>query len=157
MIMIMMVMMIFVVCIAFVYALGCKCFNGEGVVEMSIISSIRPCNQRGSSYQDPAANRTTRRPADHCKETQTVVVWTCFPFIRSGQNHLARHNERGKKTMQTEEEVGRQHQGMDLSLIHISEPTRLWHISYAVFPSLPLSALSSSLFHCALQDGFGQT
>ena len=26
-----------------------------------------------------------------------------------------------------------------------------------VFPSLPVSALSSSPFHCALQDGFGQT
>ena len=26
-----------------------------------------------------------------------------------------------------------------------------------VFPPLPLSALSSSPFHCALQDGFGQT
>ena len=26
-----------------------------------------------------------------------------------------------------------------------------------VFPPLPLSALSSSRFHCALQDGFGQT
>ena len=34
-------------------------------------------------------------------------------FIRSGQNHLARHSERGKKTRQTEKEVGRQHQGMD--------------------------------------------
>ena len=45
--------------------------------------------------------------------TQTAVVWSCFPFIRSGQNHLARHSERGKKTRQTEEEVGRQHQGMD--------------------------------------------
>ena len=31
-----------------------------------------------------------------------------FLFIRSGQNHLARHSERGKKTRQTEEEVGRQ-------------------------------------------------
>ena len=31
----------------------------------------------------------------------------------SGQNHLARHSERGKKTRQREEEVGRQHQGMD--------------------------------------------
>ena len=29
------------------------------------------------------------------------------PFIRSGQNHLAKHSERGKKTRQTEEEVGR--------------------------------------------------
>ena len=27
-------------------------------------------------------------------------------FIRSGQNHLARHSERGKKIRQTEEEVG---------------------------------------------------
>ena len=34
-------------------------------------------------------------------------------FIRSFQNHLARHSERGEKTRQTEEEVGRQHQGMD--------------------------------------------
>ena len=41
------------------------------------------------------------------------MVWSCLPFIGSGQNHLARHSERGKKTRQTEEEVGRQHQGMD--------------------------------------------
>ena len=41
------------------------------------------------------------------------MVWSCFHFIRSGQNHLARHSESGKKTRQTEEEVGRQHQGMD--------------------------------------------
>ena len=43
---------------------------------------------------------------------QTAVVWSCLPFIRSGQNQFARHSERGKKTRQTEEEVGRQHQGM---------------------------------------------
>ena len=36
-----------------------------------------------------------------------------LPSIRSGQNHLARYSERGKKTRQTEEEVRRQHQGMD--------------------------------------------
>ena len=29
---------------------------------------------------------------------QTAVVWSCLPLIRSGQNHLARHSERGKKT-----------------------------------------------------------
>ena len=29
------------------------------------------------------------------------MAWTCLPFIRSGQNHLARHSERGKKTRQT--------------------------------------------------------
>ena len=32
------------------------------------------------------------------------MVWSCFPFIRSGQNHLARHSEREKKTRQTKEE-----------------------------------------------------
>ena len=62
--------------------------------------------------RDPAGNRTTRRHLDHCKETQTAVVWSCFPFIRSGQNHFARHSERRKKTRQAEE-VKRQHQGMD--------------------------------------------
>ena len=41
------------------------------------------------------------------------MVWTCLPFIGSGQNHLARHSKRRKKTRQTEEEVGRQQQGMD--------------------------------------------
>ena len=46
-------------------------------------------------------------------ETQTEVVWTRLPCITSGQNHLARHSERGKKTKQTEKKVGRQHQGMD--------------------------------------------
>ena len=44
---------------------------------------------------------------------QTAVVWSCLLFIRSGQNHLASHSERGKKRKQTKEEVGRQHQGMD--------------------------------------------
>ena len=41
------------------------------------------------------------------------MVWTCFSFITCGQNPLARNSERGKKTRQTEEEVGTQHQGMD--------------------------------------------
>ena len=41
-----------------------------------------------------------------------AVVWRCLPFIRSGQNHPARHSERGKKTKRTEKEVEK-HQGMD--------------------------------------------
>ena len=65
----------------------------------------RSCYQRRSPCQDPAGNRTTRRPPDDRTETQTAVVWPCLPFIRSGQNHLARHCERWKKTRQTEEEV----------------------------------------------------
>ena len=73
----------------------------------------RPCYQRESPCQDPAGNRTTRRPPDHRKETQTEVAWACLPFITSGQNYRARHSERRKKTMQTEKEVRKQHQGMD--------------------------------------------
>ena len=72
----------------------------------------RPCYQWRSLCQDPADNRTTLKPSDHCKETQTAVVWSCLLFIRYGQKHLAQYSERGKKTRQTEEEVGRQHQGM---------------------------------------------
>ena len=49
---------------------------------------------------------------------QTAVKWSCLPFIRSSQNYLARHSERGKKTRQTEEKVGRQHQGMDRPGVH---------------------------------------
>ena len=78
----------------------------------------RPCYQQGSSCQDPAGNRTTWRLPDHGKETQTAVVWSCLLYIRSGQSHLARHSERGKKTRQTEEEVGRQHLGMDRPGVH---------------------------------------
>ena len=73
----------------------------------------RPCYQRGSPCQDPAGNRTIRRPPDHRKEMQTAVVSTCLPLIGSGRNHLASRSEKGKKTRQTEEEVGRQHQGID--------------------------------------------
>ena len=46
------------------------------------------------------------------------MVWSCFPFSRSGQNHLARHRERGKKARQTEEEMGKQ-QEMDRPGGHI--------------------------------------
>ena len=59
----------------------------------------RPCCQRGSPCQDAAGNWTTRRPPDDHKETQTAVVWSCFPFIRSGQNHLARHSEQEEEEL----------------------------------------------------------
>ena len=44
--------------------------------------------------------------------SQTKTMLPTKKAVR-GQNHLARHSEREKKTRQTEEEVGRQHQGMD--------------------------------------------
>ena len=65
--------------------------------------------QRRSPCQDPAGKWTTQRPPDHRKETQTAVVWICLPFVRPGQNHIARHSERGKKTRQTKEEMRGQH------------------------------------------------
>ena len=73
----------------------------------------RPCYRQGSPCQDPAGNRTTRRP-DHRKETQIEAVWTLLPFIRSDQNCFVGYSEWGEKVMRTEREVG-QHQGMDRS------------------------------------------
>ena len=82
-------------------------WRGRGILHVRYHLTFRsPC-------QDPAGTRTTRWPPDHSKETQIAVVWSCLPFIRSGQNDLARQSERGKKSMQTEEEVGRQLHWMD--------------------------------------------
>ena len=73
--------------------------HGKEVLPQGTMHLIqKPCYQHGSQCQDPADNQTTWRPPDHRKETQTAVVWSCLPFIRSGQNQLARHGERGKKT-----------------------------------------------------------
>ena len=58
------------------------------------------------------------KTSDDHKETQTAVVWSCYPFIRSGQNHLARHSERREKTRRTKKEVGRQHQGIHRPEVH---------------------------------------
>ena len=70
------------------------------------------------SYKDHVTNEEVRAKIQqaigpHEDLLQTAVVWSCLLFVRSGQNHLARHSERGKKTRQTEVEVGRQHKGMD--------------------------------------------
>ena len=88
--------------------------HGNEVIPQDTTHLIqRPRYRRGSLCQDQTGNRTTRRPPDHRKQLQIEVVWTCLLFIRYGQNHLAGHSERGKKTRQTEEELGRQHQRMD--------------------------------------------
>ena len=57
----------------------------------------------GISYKDPFTN----------EEVHAKIQQATGPHDRSGQNHLSRHSKRGKKTRQTEEEVGRQHQGVD--------------------------------------------
>ena len=109
----------------------------------------RSCYQRGCPCQDPAGNRTTRRPPDHRQETQTEVVWTCLPFIRSGQNHLARHGEMGNETRQTEEEVGGQHnQGMVSCTVWCA-------VTNIATYGARLKALTSSLPHSRGAEGGG--
>ena len=89
-----------------------KSHGNEVLLQDTMDLIQRPCNQRGSLCQDPAGNQTTQRLPDNGKEMQTAVVWSCLLFIRSGQNRLARHSERGKKTKQTEEEVGMDRPGV---------------------------------------------
>ena len=63
--------------------------HGNEVLQQDTTHLIqRPCCQRGSPCKDPAGNRTSQKPPDHGKETQTAVVWSCLPFIRSGQTIL---------------------------------------------------------------------
>ena len=69
--------------------------------------------KRFQSGVNIARTQIKQRLPDHCKETQTAEVWSCPAFVRSGQNHLSRYCARGKKTRQTEEEVGRQHKELD--------------------------------------------
>ena len=58
------------------------------------------------SYKDHVKNEEARAkiqktigPSEDLTtvKRQTAVVWSCLPFIRSGQNHLARHSERERR------------------------------------------------------------
>ena len=69
----------------------------------------RPRYQRGNPYQDPAGNRTTRRPPDHRKETQTAVVWS---FSRSSglaktilQSTVKGRRRQGRQKMKWESNI----------------------------------------------------
>ena len=79
----------------------------------------RPCYQRRSPCKNPAGNRTTRRPSDHRKETQTAVVWTCLSFIRSG---LAKTILQG--TVKGERRQGRQRKRWEDNI-------REWRLEFA--------------------------
>ena len=103
----------------FVYA--CESWTSTAELQRRIQAMEMRCYRKilYISYKDHVTNEEVRAEIQQAigphKDllTQTAVVWSCFPFIRSGQNHLVRHSERGKKTRRTEEEVGRQHQGID--------------------------------------------
>ena len=124
----------------------------------------RPCYQRGSPCQDPGGNRITLRPPDHRKETQTAVVWTCLPFIKSGKKtHLARHvkgeedkanRRRGGRTTSGNGQAWRAQRAMEnrekqrklvvKSSVVPQRPSRLrdrwWWDNYKVLPRLEPSA-----------------
>ena len=72
---------------------------GHVPCSLGLAKTILQGTVRGGRRQ----GRQMKRWEDNIRE------WTGLEFA----NHLARHSERGKKTRQTEEEVGRQHQGMD--------------------------------------------
>ena len=57
--------------------------KNDQLIDWSLIAISQP---RGSPCQDPEGNWTTWKSSDDRKETQTAVVWSCFPFIRPGQN-----------------------------------------------------------------------
>ena len=76
------------------------------------------------SYKDHVTSKEVRAKIQQAirphKDLLTIVKrcklqWYGHVFRSSGvaKKHLARLSERGKKTRQTEEEVGRQHLGMD--------------------------------------------
>ena len=73
----------------------------------------RSCYQRGSPCQHPADNPTTRRPPDIVKRRK--LQWYGHVSRSSGlaKTILQGTVKGGEKTRQTEEEVGRQYQGMD--------------------------------------------
>ena len=72
--------------------------HGNEVLLQDTIHLIqRPYYQRESLCLDPAGNWTTWRYPDDRKETQTAVVWSCLPFIRSGQNYLANAQWKGEE------------------------------------------------------------
>ena len=112
----------------FLYA--CELWTLAAVLQRSIQAVEMRCYRRILlfSYKDHVTNeevcaKIQQATGPHedllttVKRRKLSVVWTCLPFIRSVQNHLAYHlawhSEKGKKIRQTEEEVGRQHQEMD--------------------------------------------
>ena len=71
------------------------------------------------SYKDHVTNeevRAIKQAIGPNEDLLTIVKRRKLQWY--GQKHLSSHSERGKKTGQTDEEVGRQHQGMDRPGVH---------------------------------------
>ena len=67
------------------------------------------------SYSRAAKKNTSQRNEVLRQDTMHLIERPRYQQGSLCQNHLARHSQRRKKTRQTEEEVGRQHQEMNRS------------------------------------------
>ena len=96
--------------VTFIFLYACESWTLTAELQRRIWAMEMRCYHKvlHISYKDHVTNKedcwdsagswTTWRPLDHHNETQTEMVRTCLPFIRSGQ---------------TEKELGRQHQGIE--------------------------------------------
>ena len=73
----------------------------------------KTCDERGGSQQNPECNWNAWWSPNHGKEMETQMVWPHLNILWHGEDNSARDSERSKKERKTEEEMGRQHQGMD--------------------------------------------
>ena len=73
----------------------------------------RPCYQRGSPCQDPAVNWITRRPPDDRKRRKLQWYGHIFHSPGLAKTILQGTVKGGRRPGRQEEEVERQHQGMD--------------------------------------------
>ena len=96
-----------------------------------------PCYQRGSPCQDPAGNWTTCRPSNHRKEMQMQWYGHVSCSLGLAKTTLQGTVKGGKKTRQTEEEVGRQHQGMDRPVVQqVPEAVSYTHLTLPTMPDV---------------------
>ena len=73
------------------------------VVEMMCYRKILHISYKDHVNNEEVCAKIQQAIGPH-KDLLTILkrcYWSCFPFIRSGQNHFAGHSERGKKTRQT--------------------------------------------------------
>ena len=119
-----------VVVLFFVYCLlyACESWTLTAELQRRIQAMEMRCYHKilHISYKDHVTNKefvhTKIQQAIGPHEDLLTIVerrklqWYCHVYHLSGLSKT--HNERGKKTRQAEEEVGRQHQGMDRPGVH---------------------------------------
>ena len=119
----------------FLYACESRTLTAELQRRIQAMEIRCYCKILHISYKDRVTNEEVRakiQPAVGPNKDLLMIIkrhklqwYGRLPFIRSGYNHFARHSERGKTTRQTEEEVGRQHQGMDRpTVLQVPEGSR---------------------------------